>query len=761
MFPLLAAAVAAAPATLTGQLIDDVTGEPVTGAQIELKIGGQVVASGLTDVNGRFEIKAREGVVDIVIRHDEYGVHLDRERLGPGEVGRIKIRMKQPPGMNITVVDEALAPEVHKTVISAEELRVVPGTFGDPVRALQALPGVARPNIAEGALVVRGAEGMNTAYTVDGMPVPYMFHSLVGRSVLPPGFIDEIEFYPGGMPSAYGEVTQATVNVVTDAYPVGRTKATVGVDFLDGNASFEHRFNEDLVVRAAGRYSWMHALIWGGSLIAVKRAGGEPYEAGYFSPKYADLFADARWEATDDDELSLLFLASRDRLVLREGRFDEDGDGEPEPPEWEDWDLPYDPEEYIDKQFVRVRLRWRHDDGVHSHGTWVAYGQETDQNLLGAALLSRQGPYLGKTAGTSLLLRRDEAWKLSEDATLVHGLSATLRPVIAYDFSGVWEDPEAPVPETRDDQTTASTWIEPQVNIGEWYVAPGVRGTAYAWNGQTSLQAEPRLSARRHIGTDWVGKAAIGRYTQMPPVERYAQGIGNPELPIMTAWQGSIGAEGPLANGFSVDASIYGAVMDDLVVRNLVSEVQTDGDVAYSTLRPEFLHVTGYSAGLEGLIRMQPERRPWWGWVAFTVGRAVRVDDKGLGAFPGDYDQPVSLTLLGAIDLPREWSASARMQFTSGQPYTPLYGVYVPQYAWFTDYRGEINSERYPVYFRIDAGLQKTWSTRRVDWAAKLDVYNVTWRKNAFLAVYDYDYSELVPLAHLPLLPTFGVEARF
>ena len=316
------------------------------------------------------------------------------------------------------------------------------------------------------------------------------------------------------------------------------------------------------------------------------------------------------------------------------------------------------------------------------------------------------------------------------------------------------------MPESRDDQSTGSAWFEPQLKVGAWYVAPGLRGSAYAWNGQTSLQAEPRLSLRRDVGDDWLGKAAIGRYSQMPPVERYAQGIGNPELPIMSAWQASVGAEGPLVAGLSFDASVYGAIMDDLIVRNLVSEVYTEDDVAYSTLRPEFLHVRGYSAGFEGLIRMQPEQAPWWGWVAFTIGRAIRIDED-LGAFSGDYDQPVALTVLGALDMQREWSASARMQFTSGQPYTPLYGVYVPQDAWFTEYRGEINSERYPVYFRIDAGLQKTWSTRRVDWVGRLDVYNLTWRKNAFIAVYDYDYSEMVPMAHLPILPTLGVEARF
>ncbi|MCP4809993.1 MAG: TonB-dependent receptor [Proteobacteria bacterium] len=760
LLPLLAPIHAQAPATLSGVLVDRESAEPIEGAIVTLTLDGLEVGTGVSDVTGGFQIRTQAGVLDITVVHDDYAILSDREEVRPGDEVTVKLRMRQPESMTIVIVDEAVGAEVHKTVLSVDELKSVPGTFGDPVRALQTLPGVARPNIAEGALVVRGAEGLNTGYYVDGMPVPYMFHTMVGRSVITSGFIDQVEFFPGGMPSRYGEVTQAAVNVVTDAKPVQSTHATIQLDILDGSLSLEHELTDDLVMRASGRYSWMHALIWSAATVSVLRNGGESYESGYFSPKYADMFADVRWQATDADTLSFMVLGSRDRLVLRQPRYDLDGDGEPDPPDWEGQDLPYDPEEWIDKQFIRARLKWDHEGDVRSHSTWVALGPEKNQNLLGAWFLSREGPYRGRTEGFSTIVRRDETWKLQGENRVVYGGQLTLRPVVAYDFQDIYEDPEAEIPETRDDQAVGSVWVEPQIRTDNWYVAPGIRGTAYAWNGDTSLQAEPRISVRRDIGNDWYGKAAIGRYSQMPPVERYAQGIGNPELPIMTAWQASIGAEGPLPRGLSVDASIYGSVMNDLIVRNLVSEIYTEDDVAYTELRPEFLQVQGYAAGVEGLIRMQPTGSRFWGWVSFTAGRAIRVD-KGLGTFSGDYDQPLSLTVLGAYDLPRDFELSGRVQFTSGQPHTPLYGVYVPDDSWFTEYRGEINSERYPYFFRIDVRAQKTWEGRRADWVFYLDVYNVTWRKNAFLATYDYDYSELVPLAHLPLLPTLGVEAHF
>ena len=38
-----------------------------------------------------------------------------------------------------------------------------------------------------------------------------------------------------------------------------------------------------------------------------------------------------------------------------------------------------------------------------------------------------------------------------------------------------------------------------------------------------------------------------------------------------------------------------------------------------------------------------------------------------------------------------------------------------------------------------------------------LDVYNATSRANPFIATYNYDYSELVEIASLPIIPTLGL----
>ena len=94
------------------------------------------------------------------------------------------------------------------------------------------------------------------------------------------------------MPSNYGEVTQAVVNVRTNTTPTEGTKVNMRVDFLDGGLALEQKINDQWILRAAGRYSWVGGLISTASKLAVRRAGGEGYEAAYLAPQYWDQFAD-------------------------------------------------------------------------------------------------------------------------------------------------------------------------------------------------------------------------------------------------------------------------------------------------------------------------------------------------------------------------------------------------------------------------------------------------------------------------------------
>ncbi|HEX7671385.1 MAG TPA: TonB-dependent receptor plug domain-containing protein, partial [Polyangiaceae bacterium] len=87
---------------------------------------------------------------------------------------------------------------------SKAEIRQLPGAFGDPFRAIEALPGVTPIVSGLPFFYVRGAPPGNVGYYFDGVRVPYLYHVGLGPSVIHPGMVDRVDLYPGGYPARYG-----------------------------------------------------------------------------------------------------------------------------------------------------------------------------------------------------------------------------------------------------------------------------------------------------------------------------------------------------------------------------------------------------------------------------------------------------------------------------------------------------------------------------------------------------------------------------
>lgn len=731
---------------------------PVEGATLTLlDREGAVLAEAQSDAAGRFALEAPPGAVRVRVLHPEFSALELEESLSTRETLEVVYRLRRPAaGEELIVYGERPREELSRQVYTGEELRGVPGSFGDPVRALQSLPGVARPQGLEGDIVVRGAEGVNTGFYVDEMPVPFLFHMLVGKSVVNPAFIDDVEFFAGGMPSRFGEVTQAAVNVRTtvDA-PEGRSRE-VDANLLDLSLSVEQELG-DWTLRVAGRNSWVSAFIGLYAGIQVVRAGGRFAQAEYPTLSYGDLLASVERTDAAGARWSLSALGARDTLGFHEAT-DADGDGEPDPSTQEELGLPYDPMELISADFLRIRLRRELREGPRRSDTWVALGPNSQQNLLGDLFLSTEGPVYGRVSGRSLLARREDRLEIGAAHTLVAGASLNAALVKAEDYSQAFGGGAVAV--TEDQQLSAALYAEEQWRPEGWLVSPGLRGSFTRFNGRSYLEPEPRLNVRHALSEAVALKGFVGRFTQMPPLERYAEGIGNPELTLMSAWQAALGGEwrsGP----WEIDSSLYASRMDHLVVRDLAVELVYEewGGVSVEEL-PVYRDVDGTAFGVEALIRLRPSG-PFWGWAAITVGRSLRTDPETGERWPGDYDQPFALTLLGSWDAPRRWELSARLRLTSGQPFTPLIGVYVPWEDGYVAYEGELNADRFPFFRQLDVRAEKTWEKRRADWSLYLDVYNATWAKNPIAATYNYDYTELVPVIAVPIIPSLGLAVSF
>ena len=101
------------------------------------------------------------------------------------------------PSYETTVRAKKPPPAVTRYELAQPELKFVPGTFGDPLRVVQNLPGVARTPFGLGALVIRGASPNDSGIYVEGHQIPILYHFLVGPGVLAPRAHRSHRLFPG------------------------------------------------------------------------------------------------------------------------------------------------------------------------------------------------------------------------------------------------------------------------------------------------------------------------------------------------------------------------------------------------------------------------------------------------------------------------------------------------------------------------------------------------------------------------------------
>src|SRR5438105_6724568 len=159
-------------------------------------------------------------------------------------------------GLEATVPGEKPKDAPTRRTLTHDELVNVPGSFNDPIRAVQNLPGLARAPFLAGQLLVRGSPPADTGTYLDGHRIPQLYHFLGGPSVINEQLLDRIDFYPGGYGAYYGRN-------LTSALDVGTRKAdsslhgSFSVDLLEAVAFVEGPLGERTQGAIAARRSYI------------------------------------------------------------------------------------------------------------------------------------------------------------------------------------------------------------------------------------------------------------------------------------------------------------------------------------------------------------------------------------------------------------------------------------------------------------------------------------------------------------------------
>lgn len=116
-----------------------------------------------------------------------------------------------------TIIVEARREQPGETrrTIEPEIARTLPGSQGDPIKAIQNLPGLARASFGANALIVRGGAPEDTRVFLDGQQIPQLYHFGGLTSVVANEMLQSIDFLPGGFGVRYGRALSGVVDVET------------------------------------------------------------------------------------------------------------------------------------------------------------------------------------------------------------------------------------------------------------------------------------------------------------------------------------------------------------------------------------------------------------------------------------------------------------------------------------------------------------------------------------------------------------------
>jgi outer membrane receptor protein involved in Fe transport len=231
---------------------------------------------------------------------------------------------------------------------------------------------------------------------------------------------------------------------------------------------------------------------------------------------------------------------------------------------------------------------------------------------------------------------------------------------------------------------------------------------------------------------------------------------GNPDLKSQRAVHYTAGFEKDFregsASGWSLSNDFFYKHVYDLVARTTAM---------INPSRPQYYDNSGYGH-IYGLEFMGKYKSPQWqGWVAYTLSRSRRGDALTQETI-SQYDQTHLLTAVAERELGRNWKLSARVRYTTGNPFTPIVGAsYDVNNDVYDPIRGDIYSQRMGAFSQADVRVDKKWVLDRLILTGYLDVENITNQKNSQEIRYSYSYQQSEKVTGLPIYPTLGIKAEF
>jgi TonB family protein len=740
-----------APAHIAGKVLEAGSDKPLQDIEVLLTAVEDPSATTPPAFTPRRALTAPDGTFDFgELPAGAYRLRLSRaelttqevvETVTPGEAIEGTYRMVEEPDKEAFRAVARVPPpprEVTRRTISKEEMTRIPGTRGDALRAIELLPGVARPPFGGGVIIIRGSAAADSQLLVEGIPLGsgslYHFGGLT--SFFNSRLLESIDFYPGNFSVRYGRKRGGIIELTVQDPARDGFHGLLDLNLIDGSAIVQGPITDKWGVAAAARRSWLDVTL-GAALSSAEDI------SAVAAPVYYDYQLISTYRPTLNDKLRLLVYGSSDQFKLL---FLQPTDADPA----------ISGNFRLATQFHRAQVSWgRKVSDRIDHDLQLAMGSFSYEFGLGDA-------FDFSLKGVESYARSEWRIRATDRVRLIAGLDLVVIPgEVRYggpplqqqegnpDSGGGGASPSNRSRVSAGDKFTVvqpGVYLESDLDLAPLHVVLGTRIDYY--NEIEGFSFDPRLALHFDATPQLRLKGGVGSFTQPPQFQESSVAFGNPFLkPTHTVHTG-LGFDYTPVPGIKLGLEGFYKYLYDRII-----------GTEYGA-PPSFINGgKGRIYGLEVSARVDPRGR-FFAILSYTLSRSERMDrTEGYHAF--DFDQPHILTLSSVYRLGAGWEAGLTFRLVAGNPATPIIGaVYNRDTGLYSPVYGAVNSIRNKYFHRLDARIEKKWTFETWSLAFYLDVQNAYNATNAEGIAYDFEYRRSAPIRGLPILPSLGLRGE-
>lgn len=738
---------APATGTITGQITERISGQPV--AQARIIIAGHTEVT--TDPEGRYRIELPPGHYHGRIEAQGYaplmtGVITVTAKYVSNYDARLTVQVAEEITVSSGYFTQTTDQPISNVSLRRAEIRAVPGTGGDVLRVISSLPGVTTDSLQFADLLVRGGMPGENLTFIDNIPVGDFTYftdqydnGRGGRAaVLAPDLFERLEFSAGGFGTRYGDRMSSALDVTLRRATRDRVQGSVFAD--SGTAGFSAE------VPLAQRGGWF---------VSLRRSyidlAFELFDLGDIGkPRNLDVVNKFDFDLAPRHRLSLTAMNFSERITIpletarRASRRDQ-----------------LITERTSDRFILGATLSSTLGERTLSQLTAWGWSEHNDGSFLrlDQRTLQRQRDLRETQFGMKEELTTAIAPRLNLSAG--GGLSVQQGDYFTFELSPVGYSPIGE--EYRAPTRSNLLRIDPTVSVYAYAqlawqatsrlsISPGVRVDRYGITQQTLVS--PRVSARFRMASRFALNFATGIYRQPPASFILALTPANRSLQAQQAIHAIAGFAWQVREDTRVNVEAYQKNYDDLLIQPTRSLPQFFNS---GTSQVRGIEVTAQKA-LSGRFAGQAA-------YAYTFARRKLTADGT--SFPSEVTRPHQLTLIGITQVKffGRWSLAARLRAASGLAYSRLTPVTYTTPVRVTLFEllnpADRHALRLPNFRQLDLRAERRFDFNRWSFSPYVDLFNLTKRVNIVDVNYRFGSSTPGFWREKTLIPIVGARIEF